>query len=116
MPPGTTGPFGGAVTVGHLLGFDEARMVNALGIAGSCAGGLLAFAHAGNGAMLKRLNVSRGAKGGVVAGSAPRGYPMFSGSNDLTRSSRRLICVRKGSSWSSGRALGPSHLALSGSG
>jgi len=65
--PGTTGPFGGAVTVGHLLGFDQAHMVNAMGIAGSCAGGLLAFAHAGNGAMVKRLNVGRGAEGGVVA-------------------------------------------------
>ncbi|OWT75503.1 MULTISPECIES: MmgE/PrpD family protein [unclassified Achromobacter] len=65
--PGTTGPFGGAVTVGHLLGFDQAHMVNAMGIAGSCSGGLLAFAHAGNGAMVKRLNVGRGAEGGVVA-------------------------------------------------
>jgi 2-methylcitrate dehydratase PrpD len=65
--PGTTGPFGSAVTVGHLLGFDAPHMINALGIAGSCAGGLLAFAHAGNGAMVKRLNVGRGAEGGVVA-------------------------------------------------
>lgn len=29
--------------------------------------GLLAFAHAGNGAMVKRLNVGRGAEGGVAA-------------------------------------------------
>jgi 2-methylcitrate dehydratase PrpD len=65
--PGTTGPFGSAVTVGHLLGFDAPHMINAMGIAGSCAGGLLAFAHAGNGAMVKRLNVGRGAEGGVVA-------------------------------------------------
>ena len=67
--PGTTGPFGSAVTVGHLLGFDAARMSNALGIAGSCAGGLLAFAHAGNGAMVKRLHLGRAAEGGVVAAS-----------------------------------------------
>jgi 2-methylcitrate dehydratase PrpD len=67
--PGTTGPFGGAITVGHLLGLNPDQMVNALGIAGSCAGGLLAFAHAGNGAMVKRLNVGRGAEGGVVAAS-----------------------------------------------
>jgi 2-methylcitrate dehydratase PrpD len=67
--PGTTGPFGSAVTVGHLLGLDSAHMINALGVAGSCAGGLLAFAHAGNGAMVKRLNVGRGAEGGVVAAS-----------------------------------------------
>ena len=67
--PGTTGPFGSAVTVGHLLGFDAPRMANALGLAGSCAGGLLAFAHAGNGAMVKRLHLGRAAEGGVVAAS-----------------------------------------------
>ena len=33
--PGTTGPFGGAVAAGHLLGLDAAAMTNALGIAGS---------------------------------------------------------------------------------
>jgi len=67
--PGTVGPFGSAITVGHMLKFDAGHMTNALGIAGSCAGGLLAFAHAGNGAMVKRLNVGRGAEGGVVAAS-----------------------------------------------
>ncbi|MGF6774036.1 2-methylcitrate dehydratase PrpD [Paraburkholderia sp. GAS199] len=67
--PGTTGPFGSAITVGHLLGLDAGKMTNALGVAGSCAGGLLAFAHAGNGAMVKRLNVGRGAEGGVLAAS-----------------------------------------------
>ena len=67
--PSAVGPFGGAITVGHLLGFDAAQMTNALGIAGSCSGGLLAFAHAGNGAMVKRFNLGRGAEGGVVAAS-----------------------------------------------
>ena len=33
------------------------------------SGGLLAFAHAGNGAMVKRFNLGRGAEGGVVAAS-----------------------------------------------
>ncbi|MGI4946445.1 MAG: MmgE/PrpD family protein [Janthinobacterium lividum] len=73
--PSACGPFGGAVTAGHLMGFDTARMTNALGIAGSCSGGLLAFAHSGDGAMVKRFNLGRGAEGGVVAASlAARGF------------------------------------------
>jgi len=67
--PSACGPFGGAITVGHLLGFDAARMTDALGIAGSCSSGLLAFAHSGDGAMVKRFNLGRGAEGGVVAAS-----------------------------------------------
>jgi 2-methylcitrate dehydratase PrpD len=67
--PGTVGPFGAAVAVGRLMGFDAARMTNALGVAGSCAGGLLEFAHAGNGAMVKRLHMGRAAEGGVLAAS-----------------------------------------------
>src|ERR1700744_2802789 len=39
--PGTTGPFGAAVAAGHLLGLDERRMTNAIGIAGSLAGARL---------------------------------------------------------------------------
>ena len=35
--PGTTGPFGAAIACGKLMGFDEERMQNALGIAGSLA-------------------------------------------------------------------------------
>ena len=65
--PGTTGPFGAAAACGRLMGFDAGRMTNALGIAGSCAGGLLEFAHAGNGAMVKRLHMGRAAEGGVLA-------------------------------------------------
>jgi 2-methylcitrate dehydratase PrpD len=65
--PGTTGPFGAAVAAAHLVGLDAGRMTNALGIAGSCAGGLLEFAHAGNGAMVKRLHMGRAAEGGVLA-------------------------------------------------
>jgi 2-methylcitrate dehydratase PrpD len=67
--PGTTGPFGAAVAAGRLMGFDAAKMTNALGVAGSCAGGLLEFAHAGNGAMVKRLHMGRAAEGGVLAAS-----------------------------------------------
>jgi 2-methylcitrate dehydratase PrpD len=67
--PGTTGPFGAAVAAGHLMGFDAPRMTNALGIAGSCSAGLLEFAHAGNGAMVKRLHMGRAAESGVLAAS-----------------------------------------------
>jgi 2-methylcitrate dehydratase PrpD len=70
--PGTTGPFGGAVAVGKLLGFEPQRMVNALGIAGSLACGLLEFARSGTGAMVKRLHVGRAAESGVLAASLAR--------------------------------------------
>src|SRR5437773_3804329 len=64
--PGTTGPFGAAVACGHLLGFDAAGMANALGLAGSLAGGLLEFAK-GDGGMVKRLHLGRASEAGVLA-------------------------------------------------
>jgi 2-methylcitrate dehydratase PrpD len=67
--PGTTGPFGAAVAVGRLLGFDAARMTNAIGIAGSLGCGLLEFARSGTGAMVKRLHLGRAAESGVLAAS-----------------------------------------------
>lgn len=67
--PGTTGPFGGAVAAGVLLGLDAPRMTNALGIAGSLAGGLMEFARSGTGAMVKRLHLGRAAESGVMAAS-----------------------------------------------
>src|SRR5215212_6529524 len=66
--PGTTGPFGAAVTSGHLLGLDAARMTNAIGIAGSLAGGLLEFAR-GDGGTVKRLHLGRASEAGVLAAS-----------------------------------------------
>ena len=71
--PGTTGPFGGAVAVGRLLKLDAARMARALGIAGSLACGLLEFARAGNGAMVKRLHLGRAAESGVLAAGLAEG-------------------------------------------
>jgi 2-methylcitrate dehydratase PrpD len=65
--PGTTGPFGAAVAAGVLLGLDTERMINAMGIAGSMAGGLMEFARSGTGAMVKRLHLGRAAEAGVVA-------------------------------------------------
>jgi 2-methylcitrate dehydratase PrpD len=67
--PGTLGPFGAAIASGKLMHFDVAKMTNALGIAGSTSGGLLEFAHSGNGAMVKRLHLGRAAEGGVLAAS-----------------------------------------------
>ena len=67
--PGTTGPFGGAVAVGRLLGFDAPTLVNAMGIAGSLSCGLLEFARSGTGAMVKRLHLGRAAESGVLAAS-----------------------------------------------
>ncbi len=67
--PGTTGPFGAAVAAGVLLGLDASRMTNALGIAGSLAGGLMEFARSGTGAMVKRLHLGRAAESGVMAAS-----------------------------------------------
>ncbi|MGC2413795.1 MAG: MmgE/PrpD family protein, partial [Stellaceae bacterium] len=66
--PGTTGPFGAAVACGHLLGLDAAKMANALGLAGSLAGGLLEFAR-GDGGMVKRLHLGRASEAGVLAAS-----------------------------------------------
>src|SRR6266571_8024995 len=66
--PGNTGPFGAAIACGHLLGLDAGRMANALGLAGSLAGGLLEFAK-GDGGMVKRLHLGRASEAGVLAAS-----------------------------------------------
>ena len=66
--PGTTGPFGAAVACGHILGLDAEQMANAIGLAGSLAGGLLEFAR-GDGGMVKRLHLGRASEAGVLAAS-----------------------------------------------
>ena len=70
--PGNTGPFGAAVACGHLMRLDERPMTNALGIAGSLAGGLLEFAK-GDGGMVKRLHLGRASEAGVLAASLAEG-------------------------------------------
>ncbi|HET9650966.1 MAG TPA: MmgE/PrpD family protein [Usitatibacter sp.] len=73
--PGLTGPFGAAIAAGRLLKLDAAQLGNALGIAGSFCAGLLAFNHAQQGSMVKRLHLGRAAEAGVVAASlASEGY------------------------------------------
>ena len=61
--PGTNASFGGAAGAGKTLGLDSEGLVNALGIAGSHAGGLLEFTR--EGAMTKRLHVGRGGQMGL---------------------------------------------------
>jgi 2-methylcitrate dehydratase PrpD len=61
--PGTQGPFGAALAIGKLYGYDEATLVNAMGIAGSHACGLVEFAWEGNDT--KRMHLGRAAQLGM---------------------------------------------------
>lgn len=70
--PGLTGPIGGAVVAGRLMGLDTERMINAMGIAGSLSSGILEFIRSGTGGMVKRLHLGRAAEGGVLAASLAR--------------------------------------------
>ena len=73
--PGLTGTFGGAVAAGRLMKLNQAKMVNALGIAGSYSGGLIEFSRCQEGAMIKRLHLGKAAEGGVTAALlASRGF------------------------------------------
>ena len=71
--PGTNAPFGGAAGAGKALSLDAQGLTNALGIAGSHAGGLLEFTR--EGAMTKRIHVGRGAQMGLESALlAARGF------------------------------------------
>jgi len=61
--PGVQGPFGAAAAVGKLYGFDAATIASALGLAGSCAAGLLEFAWAGDDT--KRVHLGRASSMGL---------------------------------------------------
>jgi 2-methylcitrate dehydratase PrpD len=61
--PGVQGPFGAALAVGKLYGFDDAKLINAMGIAGSHACGLVEFAWEGNDT--KRMHLGRAAQLGM---------------------------------------------------
>jgi 2-methylcitrate dehydratase PrpD len=79
--PGTTGPFGAAISCGLLLRLDRDALLNAVGIAGSLASGLRQFSVSSTGAMVKRLHFGRAAEGGVLAASlAAEG---FDGPHDI---------------------------------
>jgi 2-methylcitrate dehydratase PrpD len=69
--PGTQGPFGAAAAVGKLYGFDEQRVLDALGIAGSSSSGLLEFAWSGGDT--KRLHLGRAGQLGLESALLARG-------------------------------------------
>jgi len=73
--PGQTGVFGSAIAASRIMKHDAQRTAMAIGIGGSLCSGLLAFAKAGNGGMVKRLHMGRAAEGGVMAAYlAARGF------------------------------------------
>lgn len=61
--PGVQGPFGAAAAVSKLLGFEAPRVASALGLAGSCAAGLLEFAWRGDDT--KRVHLGRASSMGL---------------------------------------------------
>ena len=61
--PGTNASFGGAAGAARALWLTVEQITNALGIAGSHAGGLMEFVP--EGAMTKRIHVGRGAQMGL---------------------------------------------------
>jgi 2-methylcitrate dehydratase PrpD len=68
---GTCGTFGAAAAAGKILGLDSTRMLNAIGIAGTQAAGLIEVF----GTMSKPLNAGRAARDGVLAALlAEKGY------------------------------------------
>jgi len=70
--PGLTGPMGGALVAGRLMGLDAGRMTNAMGVAGSLCSGLLEFVRSGTGGMVKRLHLGRASEGAVLAATLAR--------------------------------------------
>jgi len=62
---GTVGPFGAAAAAGRILGLDSERMIQALGLAGLHASGLLQVMHEGG--MAKPFNPGRAASGGLLS-------------------------------------------------
>ena len=62
---GIVGPFAAAATAGRLMGLDGAAIANAFGLAGSMAGGLMAFVA--DGSWSKWLHAGWAAHGGIVA-------------------------------------------------
>jgi aconitate decarboxylase len=83
-PPGAAGPLGAAVATGHILKLDAGRIANAMGMAASRAGSLLANAgtmtkstHCGHAAALgleSTLLAERGFTANVEVFEAAQGY------------------------------------------
>ena len=60
----TVGAFAGAAASASALGLNEAQTIDALGIAGTFAGGIMAVQY---GSMVKRMNHGRSAQNGLTA-------------------------------------------------
>ncbi len=109
--PGLTGVFGSAIAASRILKHDARQTAMAIGIGGSLCSGLLAFAKAGNGGMVKRLHMGRAAEGGVTAAYlSARGFEgpdvllegKFGYLDVYTRDGDpRLLTARLGTSWES---------------
>jgi len=63
--PPTIGPFGAAIACGLLLGLNKQQLINAIGICGSYAGGLVEYTLSGG--SVKRIHTGLGARAGVEA-------------------------------------------------
>jgi 2-methylcitrate dehydratase PrpD len=102
-PTGTAGTFGAAAAAASLLGLDAARMVDALGSAGTQAAGLWEFNA--DGAMSKHLHPGKAAMNGVLSADLARSgftgaarilegdrgfFAATSTSHDATRITERL--------------------------
>lgn len=68
-PCGLTSTFASAAAIANLLGLDTDEYVNALGLAGSQAAGLMAAQY---GAMAKRFHSGKAAMNGIIAALAAR--------------------------------------------
>lgn len=72
-PTPICGAFGGAITAGKLLSLNKTQLINALGIVGSQAAGLLEFLTSG--AWVKRLHPGWASHSGIIASSlASKGF------------------------------------------
>ena len=65
------GPFAAALAAGHALGLGGGQLTAALGIAGSCASGVLEFLE--DGSWVKRLHPGWAGHAGVLAATLARG-------------------------------------------
>ena len=66
----TCGAFGAAAAIGRIFGLDPSEMANALGLAGTSTGGLMAYTA--DGSMSKRYHAGMAAMHGYLAASAAK--------------------------------------------
>ncbi len=69
-PTATCGVFGSSVAASKIMGLEEGRMISAMGIAGSQAGGSMEFLA--QGAWTKRFHAGWAAHGGMIAAQLAR--------------------------------------------